>query len=89
MESDFIKNCLKTFGKTPHHINYMLEDLEHRMTHIEKHIEKNDPVMGANIATVEAIKNTLNNKNIIGVEDINSEVTNVLNKQNKINLKGS
>lgn len=80
-DKDFIQKCNLHFGKSPEHINYILEDHEDRITQLEQQRESIGPVIAGLIAKLESIGECLIADDIISRHQIDLEVRRLVEKK--------
>jgi hypothetical protein len=78
---------LKYFGKTASGIAYAIHDLTDRVSHLEKHKDYTDPIIGATIARLEGFisvvsKDSLRQDFLFAIDDVTSKIISGSKKNN-------
>lgn len=80
VDQDFTAKCKEHFGKTPEHINYVLRELDTRISRLEKERDETNPIIGAAIAKTEAIAAELIKLDYISDSSITANIRKYLEK---------
>ena len=66
------------FGKTPEHINYILEDHVDRIKQLEQKHDEVSPIMAGIIAKLESISGCLVTENVLSEKMIDLEIVRMI-----------